>query len=327
MTGSADAPALPADPAMDAQPIRRVAVIGTGVIGASWATCFLAGGLDVVACDPRPGAETSLREMIAAQWPAMREIGLAPDASPERLRFAASPEEAADEADFIQENAPEQLDTKRELFRRLDAAAPGTAILASSSSTLTVSEFQDACARHPERVVLGHPFNPPHLIPLVEVGGGQATAPQAVERALHFYRALGKRPIRLRKEVRGHVANRLQAALWQEAFHLVATGVASVADVDAAITEGPGLRWALLGPFLNLHLAGGPGGISELFDKPLWQATEAIWRDLGEVSVDAELAGRVAAELDRRDMASVRRHRDAGLAMLLRMRAGMTAQP
>jgi carnitine 3-dehydrogenase len=326
MTGSADVSALPADPLMEAQPIRRVAVIGAGLIGASWATCFLAGGLDVVAFDPRPGAEGSLRETVAAQWPAMQAIGLAPDASPERLRFAASPEEAAAEAQFIQENAPEQLDTKRELFRRLDDAAPGTAILASSASTLTVSEFQDACARHPERVVLGHPFNPPHLIPLVEVGGGKATSAEAVERALHFYRTLGKRPIHLRKEVRGHVANRLQAALWQEAFHLVREGVASVADVDAAITEGPGLRWALLGPFLGLHLSGGPGGIGALFDKPLWQATEAIWRDLGEMSVDTELARRVAEELEERDMESVRRQRDAALAMLLAMRAGMTAQ-
>jgi carnitine 3-dehydrogenase len=327
MTGSADVAALPADPAMQAQPIRRVAVIGAGVIGASWATCFLARGLDVMAFDPRPGAEGSLRETVAAQWPAMQAIGLAPDASPERLRFAASPEEAAAEAQFVQENAPEQLDTKRAMFRRLDAAAPSTAILASSSSTLTVSEFQEACGRHPERVVLGHPFNPPHLIPLVEVGGGKATAPQAVERALQFYRAMGKHPIRLRKEVRGHVANRLQAALWQEAFHLVREGVASVADVDAAITEGPGLRWALLGPFLNLHLSGGPGGIGALFEKPLWQATEAIWRDLGKVSVDAGLGSRVAEELEGRDMASVVRQRDEALAMLLRMKAEMTAQP
>jgi carnitine 3-dehydrogenase len=327
MTGSANAPVLPADPLMGEQPIRCVAVIGTGVIGASWATCFLARGLDVVACDPQPGAEQALRATIAAQWPAMQAIGLTPDASPERLRFAGSPEEAAAEAQFVQENAPEGLDTKRELLRRLDGATSDTVILASSSSTLTVSELQDACVRHPERVVLGHPFNPPHLIPLVEVCGGTATSAQAIERALRFYRSLGKRPIRLRREVRGHVANRLQAALWQEAFHLVATGVASVADIDAAITEGPGLRWALFGPFLNLHLSGGAGGICALFDKPLWQATEAIWRDLGRVSVDAELAGRVAEELDARDIGCVLRQRDAALSMLLRLRAGMIAQP
>ena len=223
------------------------------------------------------------------------------------------------------------LDFKRDLFTRMDAAAPPHAILATSSSTITVSEFQDACRKHPERVVLGHPFNPPHLIPLVEVGGGRLTAPETVERAVAFYRACGKHPITLRKEVRGHVANRLQAALWQEAFNLVNQGVASVADVDAAIAHGPGLRWALLGPFLNLHLSGGAGGIAALFEKPLWQATESMWRDLGSVSVDAELgqcvADGVAAELAGRDPAALVRDRDQGLAALLRLKAAMAGLP
>ena len=149
----------------------------------------------------------------------------------------------------MQENGPERLDIKRDLFRRLDEAAPPDAPLASSTSTIMISEFQDACTHHPERVVLGHPFNPPHLIPLVEVGGGNLTALDAIERALNFYRAMGKHPIHLLREITGHVANRLQAALWQEAFNLVKAGVASVADVDAAIAHGPGLRWSLLGPF------------------------------------------------------------------------------
>lgn len=305
--------------------IQRVAVIGTGVIGASWATYFLARGLEVTASDPASGAEAALRQAMAAQWPAMQAMGLAPGASPERLHFAASPEEAVAVAQFVQENGPERLELKRDLFRRLDAAAPAEAILATSSSTITVSEFQDACARHPHRVVLGHPFNPPHLIPLVEVAGGSATSAEAVELALGFYRAIGKHPIHLRREVRGHVANRLQAALWQEAFHLVASGVASVEDVDAAIAHGPGLRWALLGPFLNLHLSGGPGGIGALFEKPLWQATEGMWRDLGRVSVDPGLAARVAEgvaqELAARDPGSMVRQRDEVLLELLRMKA------
>ena len=300
----------------DGPGIRRVAVVATGVIGASWATVFLARGLDVAAADPAPGAEDALRRTVEAQWPAMEAMGLAPGASPDhRLRFAASPEEAVEDAQFVQENGPE----------RLDEAAPADAILATSSSTITVSEIQDACARYPERVVLGHPFNPPHLIPLVEVAGGRATTPESVERALGFYRALGKHPIHLRKEVRGHVANRLQAALWQEAFRLVATGVASVADVDAAIAHGPGLRWALLGPFLNLHLSGGQGGIGELFGKPLWGATESMWRDLGSVSVDAELGRRVAdgaaEELaERGGREQVVRRRDEALLALLRLK-------
>lgn len=307
--------------------IHRVAVVGTGVIGASWATVFLARGLQVTASDPAPGAEDALRRTVAAQWPAMEAMGgLAPGAAPDRgLRFAASAEEAVADAEFVQENGPERLDLKRELFRRLDAAAPAEAILATSSSTITVGEIQDACARDPGRVVLGHPFNPPHLIPLVEVAGGGATSAAVVERAMDFYRALGKRPIRLRREVRGHVANRLQAALWQEAFHLVASGVASVEDVDAAIAHGPGLRWALLGPFLNLHLSGGAGGIGALFGKPLWQATEGMWRDLGTVSVDAalaqEIADGVAAELDALGGAEeLARRRDAALLALLRLK-------
>ena len=306
--------------------IQRVAVVATGVIGAAWATYFLARGLDVAATDPAPGAEDALRRAVEAQWPAMEAMDLAPGASPDRLRFAASLGEAVAEAQFVQENGPERLDLKRDLFRRLDEAAPADTVLATSSSTITISEIQGACARHPERVVLGHPFNPAHLVPLVEVAGGRATSAGVVERALAFYRAIGKHPIHLRREVRGHVANRLQAALWQEAFHLVSSGVASVADVDAAIAHGPGLRWALLGPFLNLHLSGGAGGIGELFGKPLWQATEGMWRDLGSVSVDAELgrkvAGGVAEELDALGgREEVERRRDQALLALLRLKA------
>ena len=310
--------------------VERVAVVGTGVIGASWAALFLARGLDVNAWDPAPGAEAALRRAVAAHWPALEAMRPAPGASPDRLRVCATAEEAVVQAGFVQENGPERLDLKRELFARLDRAAPPDAVLASSSSTLTASEFQDACAR-PERVVLGHPFNPPHLIPLVEVVGGGRTSAEAVERAMAFYAALGKHPIRLKREVRGHIANRLQAALWQEAFHLVREGVASVADVDAAIAHGPGLRWALLGPFLNLHLSGGEGGIGALFDKPLWQATEGLWRELGAVHVDAGLgdrvAGGVAAALAGRDRDRVVRRRDEALLALLRLKAGQDGLP
>ena len=312
--------------------IRHVAVIGTGVIGASWATNFLARGLDVTATDPAPDAEAALRRMVAAQWPAMERMGLVPGASPDRLRFVATAEQAVAAADFVQENGPERLDLKRDLFARLDAAAPAATILASSSSTLSMSAVQTACARHPGRVLLGHPFNPPHLIPLVEVVGGQGTDEAAVERAMAFYRAIGKHPIRLQREAPGHVANRLQAALWREAFHLVQSGVASVADIDAAIAHGPGLRWALLGPFLNLHLSGGPGGIGALFDKPLWQAVEAVWRDLGsETAVPPALSAAVkdgvAAELAAFDPAEMVRQRDAVLLTLLQMKTESNALP
>lgn len=304
--------------------IRRVAVVGTGVIGAGWAALFLARGLDVAAWDPAPGAEDALRRAVREHWPALEAMGLAPGAAPDRLRWHPTAEDAVADAGFVQENGPERLGLKRELFARLDRAAPPDAVLASSSSTLTASEFQDGCAR-PGRVLLGHPFNPPHLIPLVEVVGGRRTEGWAIERAMAFYRAVGKHPIRLKRESRGHVANRLQAALWQEAFYLVREGVADVADVDAAIAHGPGLRWALLGPFLNLHLSGGAGGIGALFDKPLWQATEGLWRDLGAVHVDAGLGDRVvdgvAAELAGHDPARVVQRRDEALLHLLRLKA------
>jgi len=312
-------------------PITRIAIIGAGVIGASWATAFLARGMDVVASDPAPGAEEALRKTVDAQWPAMQQIGLSPGASTERLRFAASPEDAVADAGFAQENGPERLDIKRDLFCRLDEAAPPDALLATSTSTITISEFQDACTRHPERVVLGHPFNPPHLIPLVEVGGGKQTALDAIERALNFYRTMGKHPIHLRCEITGHVANRLQAALWQEAFSLVRAGVASVADVDAAIAHGPGLRWSLLGPFMNLHLSGGAGGVGALFGKPLWQATEGMWRDLGSVTVDADLGARVVAgvrdEVGEGDLTEVIRQRDEALVKLLKLKSQQNALP
>ena len=309
----------------------RVGLIGTGVIGASWASHFLGRGLEVVATDPAPGAEAALRAAVAAHWPSLESLGLAEGASQARLHFVATPEEAVAGAGFVQENAPERLEVKRALFARLDAAAPPETLLASSTSTITISEFQDACARHPERVVLGHPFNPPHLVPLVEVAGGRLTSAAAIDRAMAFYRDIGKHPIHLKKEVRGHVANRLQAALWQEAFNLVQAGVASVADIDAAIAHGPGLRWALLGPFLNLHLSGGPGGIGALFEKPLWAATEAMWRDLGQVQVDPALAAQVAQgvaeEVAPRDPAEMLRQRDAVLLALLRLKAAAGALP
>jgi carnitine 3-dehydrogenase len=312
-------------------PITRVAIVGAGVIGASWATTFLARGMDVVASDPAPGAEEALRKTVDAQWPAMQQIGLSAAASVERFRFVASLEDAVADAGFVQENGPERLDIKRDLFRRLDEAAPPDALLATSSSTITISEFQDACTRHPERVVLGHPFNPPHLIPLVEVGGGKQTALDAIERTLNFYRAMGKHPIHLRREIMGHVANRLQAALWQEAFNLVRAGVASVADVDAAIAHGPGLRWSLLGPFMNLHLSGGAGGMGALFGKPLWRATESMWRDLGSVTVDADLGALVVAgvsdEVGDGDLTEVIRQRDEVLVKLLKLKSEQNALP
>jgi len=301
--------------------IRTVAVVGTGVIGASWAAHFLAHGLDVTATDPSPGAEERLRADVAAHWPVLQPVE---GASPERLTFTSDPAEAVADADFVQENGPEREDVKHALYAVLDEAARPDVVLASSSSGMLPTVIARGCARHPDRVVIGHPFNPPHLIPLVEVVPGEKTSEEAVERALAFYAAVGKKPIRLRQELPGHVANRLQAALWQEAYSLVDRGVATVADIDTAIAHGPGLRWAVLGPFLNQHLSGGPGGIAHILEH-LGPPTEAWWRDLGQVTLTPELNAKLAAGVDDElagvDPAELVARRDAVLTALLAAKA------
>ena len=309
--------------------VKRVAVVGTGVIGSSWAACFLARGLDVIASDPAPGAEKRLRAAVALHWRALERIGLAAGASVERLAFAADPEDAVAAADFVQESGPERADTKQQLFAQLDSAAPPSTLLASSSSGLTPTAIQARCT-HPERVLVGHPFNPPHLVPLVEVVGGERTDPVAIDQAMAFYSALGKHPIQLEHEIPGHVANRLQAALWREAFHLLERGVASVADIDAAIAYGPGLRWGLLGPFLNLHLSGGDGGLRHVLEH-LGPPIEQWWDDLGDPRLTARLCETaiegVEQELDGLDLTDLVARRDELLIDLLRARGATKEFP
>jgi len=301
------------------QGVRRVAVVGTGVIGASWVAYFLAQGLDVSATDPMPGAEEKLRQAVARHWPSLEVLGLAPGASLDRLRFSAQLEEALADADFVQENGPEREDLKIDLFRRMDAVLPADVVLASSSSGLLMSKVQAAC-RHPGRVVLGHPFNPPHLIPLVEVIGGEQSSPEAVQAALDFYTSIGKKAIHVRKEVKGHIANRLQAALWREAFHLVEQGVASTEDIDTAIAYGPGLRWALMGPYLNLHMSGGEGGIQHMLDH-LGPPIESWWADLGTPAITDALKARIRAGVEEqmagKTSAAIAAERDQLLVQLL----------
>jgi carnitine 3-dehydrogenase len=316
---------------MQQREVRHVAVIGTGTIGASWTAFFLSRGLRVSASDPAPRAEAQLRQFVDAAWPVLRALGAGTAAPPyEALVFHADPEAAVAEADFVQENAPEREPVKQTLLARIDAVLPSEVIIASSSSGLLISRLQAAC-RHPERCVIGHPFNPPHLIPLVEVVGGERTAPAAIDGALAFYKAIGKRPIHIRREVAGHVANRLQAALWREAVHLVAAGVASVADVDTAISEGPGLRWALMGPHLTFHLAGGTGGMAHFLEQ-LGPALESWWDDLGDPRLTAEvrqaLTAGVAAEAEGRDIATLAAARDRFLVELLALKGlGATPRP
>ncbi|MGU7779056.1 3-hydroxyacyl-CoA dehydrogenase NAD-binding domain-containing protein [Burkholderia sp. PU8-34] len=274
--------------------INRVAIIGTGVIGASWAALFLAKGLDAVATDIAPDAEPKLRAFIDAAWPTLEQFGLAPGASRARLQFTANLDEAVTGSDFVQENGPERIDFKRDLYKHLDAILAPDAIIASSSSGLTMSEIQSACERHPERCVIGHPFNPPHLIPLVEIVGGAKTSRETIERATAFYTRLGKKTIQLNKEVPGHVANRLQAALWREIVHLIAEDVVSVKDADTAVCWGPGLRWGIMGPNMLFHLGGGQGGIEHFFDQFTGPMT-AWWSVLGTPQITPELRQKVIA--------------------------------
>jgi 3-hydroxyacyl-CoA dehydrogenase len=304
--------------------IKRVAVIGTGVIGASWTALFLAKGLSVVATDVAPGAEARLKQYVDEAWPALEQLGLSPGASRSNLKFVADLSKAVAGAELVQENGPERIDFKRTLYVQLDALLPPTVIIASSSSGLTMSEIQSGCPTHPERCVIGHPFNPPHLVPLVEIVGGTKTSEDTIRRVADFYTALGKRTIRLHKEVPGHVANRLQAALWREIVHLISEGVVDVADADTAVCWGPGLRWGIMGPTLLFHLGGGQGGIEHFFDQFTGPMT-AWWKVLGDPQITPELRKTVTAgvlkEAGSRSLDALASQRDEMLLGLLKLRA------
>jgi carnitine 3-dehydrogenase len=265
------------------KPIHRVAVIGTGVIGASWAAQYLARGLDVVATDPAPNAEANLRKYVDEAWEQLEEIGLSQGASRDRLTFTKDLGQALATADLVQENGPERPDFKIKLFAEMDEATPVDSIIASSSSGITPSVMQSAC-KHPERVIVGHPFNPPHIVPLVEVVGGTKTSPEAIQQAMRFYASIGKKPIHLRKELPGHVANRLQAALYREMLYLIEQGVLSVEETDTAVSYGPGLRWGVMGQSLQWHLGGGAGGIDHFMEQ-LMDPLAAMMKTLGNPQV------------------------------------------
>jgi 3-hydroxyacyl-CoA dehydrogenase len=289
-----------------ARPIHRIAVVGTGVIGASWSAFYLSRGFDVVATDPAPNAESALRAYVDEAWVSLARFGLADSASRDRLTFTPDLHVALADADLVQENAPERPEFKTKLFAEMDEIAPVDAILASSSSSIPMDVTQADC-RHPERCVIGHPFNPPHVVPLVEVVGGARTSEATIERAMAFYASVGKKPIRLHKGIPGHAANRLQAALYKEILYLVQQGVLDVSDADIAVSYGPGLRWGVMGPSLQWHLGGGAGGIHHYMDHLMEPLTglmtslqmpdvtpalkqtvvEGVLHDAGKYSVDA----------------------------------------
>ena len=307
------------------KPVRRIAIVGTGVIGASWAALYLARGFDVVATDPAPNAEANLRRYVQDAWGDLTAIGLSKGASRDRLTFTSSMKDALAGADLVQENGPERPDFKMKLFADMDEATPANSIIASSSSGITPSVMQSKC-KHPDRILVGHPFNPPHLIPLVEVVGGAKTSPAAIQAAMAFYASIGKRPILLKKEIPGHVANRLQIALYKEVLYLIEQDVLSVADADDAVSWGPGLRWGIMGPNLQFHLAGGAGGIQH-FLEGVFAGLMPVMNGLGNPKITPELKRKIAegvlAEAGSRSVEQLAKDENEKLVGLL----GLRTQP
>lgn len=299
--------------------VRRVGVVGAGVIGGGWALHYLRMGLDVDVYDPSSAARADLLRMREAIWPLMERIGLREGASPDRLTLYDELVPAIADVDVVQENAPENAATKRKVLADIDGATRPDVVIASSTSGFAMTLIQADCA-NPGRCVVGHPFNPPYLIPLVEVVGGAKTDPAAVNWLTAFYAAVGKRPLKLDRELPGFVGNRLQEALWREALHMVAVGEATVEEIDESIAYGPGLRWALMGPCLTFHLAGGPQGMAHMLDH-FGAALLEPWTRLTAPPLTPELRQRMIDGCEReaagRSVADLERLRDDFLAELL----------
>ncbi|MGO4402779.1 3-hydroxyacyl-CoA dehydrogenase NAD-binding domain-containing protein [Bosea sp. RAF48] len=296
--------------------VQHFAIVGAGMIGASWAALASAYGVTISAYDPNPEAEARFLSYIERARAQLTELGLTGSGS---VSFSTDLAMALKGASFVQENGPENEAVKRKLLAEIDALLPPGAIIASSTSALVRSAIVADCAR-PERIVVAHPFNPPHLVPLVEIVGAD---PEVVAGATNFYRALGRRPVVLNREMPGHIANRLASALYREAVHLVEQGVASVADIDAALCNGPGLRWALMGPHMTYHLGGGEGGIAGYLAH-LGPSQVRRWQSLGNPSLDADVQAKIVAgvaeEAGDRSIAELELRRDEGLLALLKAR-------
>lgn len=302
------------------QDVRTVVCAGAGVIGGGWVAYFLARGYRVVAWDPASGAEQKLRHLVGAAWPALTELGLAEGADPADLVFEPDLATACAQADFVQESAPEDLDVKRRLLADLDTATPQDVVISSSTSGFGMTEMQIDCA-HPGRTVVGHPFNPPYLIPLVEVVGGKLTDSEVVAWTSEFFRLAGKSVITMEHEVPGFIANRLQEALWREALHMVAAGEATVEQIDLSITDGPGLRWPVHGPMLTFHLAGGQGGMAHMLDH-FGPSLLSPWTRLEAAALTPELRDAVVEGCNReaggRTIDDLVAERDRGVIAVLR---------
>ena len=270
-----------------------VAIIGTGVIGTGWAARLLAKGHSVIAFDPSAGFAERLEHEIKRLWPTLAKSGMASTAKPNLLYCANTLEEACKDAVFVQESVPENLEIKHEVHRRIDAATQQDTIVASSSSGLLPSDIQKVC-QHPERFLIGHPFNPVYLLPLVELVPGKETSADTMNGAEAHYRSLNMHPLVLQKEVEGYLSDRLQEALWREALHLVNDGVATTRQLDDAIIYGPGLRWAIMGTCLTFHLAGGKGGMRHMLEQ-FGPALKLPWTHLKAPELNDQLIERMVS--------------------------------
>jgi len=274
----------------------KVTVIGAGVIGASWTALFLARGLAVVVNDPRPDVETIVRNYIRNNLSTLKELGLPTDNLEKKLNFEADLERSVTGADLVQENGPERIEFKQDLWARIGKVVGEHALMLSSSSAKTATE-QSLKMSRPERLLVGHPFNPPHLIPLVEVVPGEKTSPEAVDDAVAFYAALGKVPRVVRKEMPGFVANRLQRAIFRECCYLVIQGVVKVDELDDIVTSSIGLRWAADGPFRSFHLGGGAGGFKSFF-KQFGPGLNEAWKNMAPVNLDEAAQDKIIAQAE-----------------------------
>lgn len=304
--------------------VQQIGIIGTGVIGGGWAAHFLRHGMTVTAWDPAPAAEAQLRQRVAAVWPILQRLGLHPNASPDNLHFSPTLAQAVATAEFVQESVPERLPVKIATLREIDAACPPDTVIASSTSGYLMTEMAVEC-QHPERCTVAHPFNPPYLMPVVEVVAGEKTSPEVHQWAVDFYRATGKQPLKLTKEIPGFVADRIMEAVWREILHMIDQDMATVEEIDMAVRYGPGLRWALMGPLTVLHLGGGAGGMAHLIHQ-FGPSLKAPWTFLAAPELTDELAQKVIDGCTRltegASIRSLEAERDDLLIRLLEMLQG-----
>jgi 3-hydroxyacyl-CoA dehydrogenase len=301
--------------------VKKAAVVGGGLIGMSWASLFLARGIDVVVVDPRDDAKGDLEQFVAKAWPLLKDLGLTVSDEVRHADFVNRIDDLRN-IDFVQENGPDRIDVKRQLIAQLDDVIEDDVVIASSTSSLKASDIQSE-TRHPERILVGHPMNPPHMVPMVELIPGKLTSEATMHAAQVFYERMERVVIRVKKEVTGHLANRLTSALYREAVYIAAEGIADVADIDKAITYGPGMRWALLGPHMTYHLGGGAGGYKHYLEH-LGPTQEERWKELGTAelteALKAFLVEGVEKELEGQDQETLVARRDAALVEMFKLK-------